>query len=1116
MKFKPLVRKNRLLNICHFDIINARIVLYNGLKILLGGIFMKKGFSLFIALVFLISAFPMNILAEEDVFGGYYGTLFENFEGEFTDFRADHPFPKSNTVSYSTTDIEKINCSIVNDDKDRGRVLKYEIKEKLGGGRLVRVEAKNPLEGGQIVVELKIKLNEARRALVWVGGKGNYTGQCAQIYLNKDMVLCKSYNTDDPDKVENVRFPISLVDSFGDITANEWNDFKAIFDFNKRTYDLYWNGKKLGGDVLFRKDNSTPFNSVATVCVGADTDAGAVAYFDDIKIYSLTQSPPEVGVLLPFTRMNYETMQMRFTGTMSTEKPGVKATATVFSPSGKKLGSEDIISDENAKFTYYFNMPENPEDGLYTLKVDSGEFAKTLERKFQYIKPEKNNFSDVLGTPYERAALILSQLGIFTGYEDGTFKPDNTITRAEFAALLVRMQKFTERAEKIDYNPFDDTQGHWSAGNIAVGAEEGLINGYGDGNFGPSDFVTYEQAVKMLVAALGYGSEAEAAGGYPAGYTAKAETIGLTKDVNVTDNKATRGIVASLFKNALLTALKGEGINLLNKNFEAEMDEIRFNSVVEMSDNILTYGKDVYGSDHSPLFANGVDVYTMEPVVWILDGRVSLLSNLTSQQNMMRVFEGLSNLTGDMKYKNAAIEAIKYMFDNYSSECGLLYMGGHKWVDIMEEEAATGKGNHFELKDMFPHYSLMYEANPVATEKLIKATWNALMENWSEFEITRHGKFKKTMGELWNSEFTDPPAWKISPYLSFEVAGNDLVWAGAMLYKLTGDQGAWEWTKRVTGMYEKARHPVTGYPASLFTLPKKSLELPENWETMHNEDFYSSLGDRANLQMGDDFGDEAREGWMSNTGMVADRGINHFAIYDMLGEDASLYKDISLKSLTAIAKYQYEFEGNKIKPILANGYDLRNYTLNKNGYYGAKGKSFSAANAPLTLITSFALGYKHSKDETFWSIARNAGQYNDLGDLGRLPGVETDINFATTCYQPEIMFGIMELYNATGNEEYLKLAKAIGNNLYIEGFINGFYMKPNGTHYTRAWQYTRTRAKFDDYDFFAQLTLEGIIRGESDKVPVYNAGFGENQDTYDGGGSRDFTNLYSGQYDIQY
>lgn len=71
---------------------------------------------------------------------------------------------------------------------------------------------------------------------------------------------------------------------------------------------------------------------------------------------------------------------------------------------------------------------------------------------------------------------------------------------------------------------------HWASGYINVAQQMGIINGYGGGLFGPEDKVTYEQAVKMVVCALGYDLVAQGKGGYPTGYLSVASSEGITKN----------------------------------------------------------------------------------------------------------------------------------------------------------------------------------------------------------------------------------------------------------------------------------------------------------------------------------------------------------------------------------------------------------------------------------------------------------------------------------------------------------------------------------------------------------------------------------------------------------
>ena len=98
----------------------------------------------------------------------------------------------------------------------------------------------------------------------------------------------------------------------------------------------------------------------------------------------------------------------------------------------------------------------------------------------------------------------------------------------------------------------------------------------------------------------------------------------------------------------------------------APTDPNRYLSAVrKFADNVLKYGRDTYGPKHTPLFVDGLNIHTHEPVKWIApNGGRWILSNLASQQNQFRILDGLTKVTGDHKYKQATIDAIKHAFDH--------------------------------------------------------------------------------------------------------------------------------------------------------------------------------------------------------------------------------------------------------------------------------------------------------------------------------------------------------------------------------------------------------------------------------------------------------------------
>src|SRR5512145_555865 len=72
------------------------------------------------------------------------------------------------------------------------------------------------------------------------------------------------------------------------------------------------------------------------------------------------------------------------------------------------------------------------------------------------------------------------------------------------------------------------------------------------------------------------------------------------------------------------------------------------------AENVLAHGRDVYGPKHTPLFVDGVNVDTNEPVKWKTGEREWVISNLSNQQILFRTLDGLSTLSGDKKYRAAA------------------------------------------------------------------------------------------------------------------------------------------------------------------------------------------------------------------------------------------------------------------------------------------------------------------------------------------------------------------------------------------------------------------------------------------------------------------------------
>ena len=203
----------------------------------------------------------------------------------------------------------------------------------------------------------------------------------------------------------------------------------------------------------------------------------------------------------------------------------------------------------------------------------------------EYVSAESTSIRD-------DAAALVSALGIMNGKENGDFAPDDLLTRAEMCAITLRFMgsagMYDSTAGTISYTDVPDD--HWAKGDINGASALGLIQGNGDGSFYPDQELTGAQAVKMLVCALGYESEAEQKGGFPSGYLSVANQLRLMRKVDLSGNIETpvpRWKIAVLIMNALdakVMELKIEGTKKVYKAEETALE--RFHDVEKKSGTV--------------------------------------------------------------------------------------------------------------------------------------------------------------------------------------------------------------------------------------------------------------------------------------------------------------------------------------------------------------------------------------------------------------------------------------------------------------------------------------------------------------------------------------------------
>ena len=163
---------------------------------------------------------------------------------------------------------------------------------------------------------------------------------------------------------------------------------------------------------------------------------------------------------------------------------------------GENAGQPTLnTQDHDAYLLGYEDGTVRPEGSITRAEVSTIFFRLLTDESRDKFWSQTNDYTDVPADAwYNNAVSTLSNAGILDGYEDGTFRPDGNITRAEFATITAR---FLE-ASYDGGNRFPDIDGHWAAEYINEAANAGIVDGYEDGTFRPQQNITRAEAVTMV------------------------------------------------------------------------------------------------------------------------------------------------------------------------------------------------------------------------------------------------------------------------------------------------------------------------------------------------------------------------------------------------------------------------------------------------------------------------------------------------------------------------------------------------------------------------------------------------------------------------------------------
>ena len=312
--------------------------------------------------------------------------------------------------------------------------------------------------------------------------------------------------------------------------------------------------------------------------------------------------------------------------------------------------------------------------------------------------PVKAEYSDVLkDTDCYLSCIRLADLGIISGYEDGTFHPENTITRAEFTKIIVCMMDKEDEARGSTGMTgfFDVDSASWYTNYIRYAVGREILSGYADGSFRPNDTINLQEAVTVLLRTLGY-EESEIGYYWPNNYLSAAASLGLTRDIRLAPaDNLTRDYAAVLVDRALFlkpsaahsqakTYIETTGYTVFEDSLILDNDE-ESNSVTVLAGNLKQNLASAYlAKTQIPLAAGNMYHYA----VINKDGYLTAVYPYSADSGIVSV-SGTINMLSDTSIEYTTTEGVK---STYNTDSSFLVYRGSKRMTLPEAKSSVSNG----------------------------------------------------------------------------------------------------------------------------------------------------------------------------------------------------------------------------------------------------------------------------------------------------------------------------------------------------------------------------------------------------------------------------------------
>jgi pectate lyase len=519
---------------------------------------------------------------------------------------------------------------------------------------------------------------------------------------------------------------------------------------------------------------------------------------------------------------------------------------------------------------------------------------------------------------------------------------------------------------------------------------------------------------------------------------------------------------------------------------DGELSSSRYLGAVRLfADTVLEHGRDVYGEKKTPLFSDGLHVETFEPARWISkDGDVWVLSNFASQQSLMRLLDGLTGLTGEAKYREAAETATRYVLKHVRSENGLIYWGGHSAWDLRGDRPVGEHHLTHEIRHQ-PYFDLMWRIDPKATREVIETMWAGHIKDWSKLDYDRHARTTMPYAPQWDHEFdmsTEVPFAACGPRgknLAFCGVTCPLVQGGTLLAVLDEDERVLKWTRRFVHRWQEACDPKTGLSGSLMSYRvKRPDRAKEAFIHVHPNVCEAKLAAQG-----------VRYNKLPLTQMrAAERLLAKGREYAKVGREFLKWASADLKTL---ARHCYDEEKDRFIVKLTDGTPLK-WREAKRGYFIPE--TFAPTRPSDLTFWAYATAYRMTGDREHWRVMRKMGPGLGIGDMGEPDGNKRRLDESPQRRSFRMIYALLELQRATGDDAFLELACAMGDRLRELQTETGLFPRPakefpeEGKALSHAIipgteDPPRKYARTSDEVPLALLHLAAALEGKSDRLP---------------------------------